>query len=184
MHGDDEVESGEDRRESRDEDAYRGRDHPAVGVSGGVRRIEGPAGIHASGDHGEQRKCTARDQQIPAQQVDFGERQVARADHNRQEEIAQHRGNRRDHEEKDHRHGVHGEELVVGFRAHQVALGREQLHADQRGEGASDEEEHADREQVQNGDALMVLGEEPRCQAMTRVEVMLSLLDCGGNHMI
>ena len=43
-----------------------------------------------------------------------GKRQVARADHDGDQEIAQHRGNRRDQEEEDHDDPVHREQLVVG----------------------------------------------------------------------
>ena len=116
-----------------------------VRVSRAVGRVEGPAGIDAAGQHGEQGEQAADHQQIPAQQIDPGKRQVARADHHGQEEIAQRRGNGGDQEEEHHHHAVHGEHLVVGLGRNQVALRRQQLDADQRGEGAAEEEEQRDR---------------------------------------
>ena len=169
VHGDDEVESGEDGGEARDEDAERGGDHPAIGVSRTVRGVKGPAGIDAAGDHGEEAERPADHQQIPAQQVELGERQVARADHDRQEEIPQHGRDGRDQEEEDHRHRVHGEQLVVSLRTYQVALRRQEFHANQRGEGAAYEEEQGDGGEVQQADALVVLGKEPRFEAVTGV---------------
>ena len=96
------------------------------------------------------------------------EGQVARADHHRQEEVAQRRRDGGDQEEEDHHHAVHGEQLVIGVRRDQVALRRQQLDADQRGEGAADEEEQRDREQVEQRDALVVLGQQPRLEAVAR----------------
>jgi len=53
---------------------------------------------------------------------------------------------------------VHGEQLVVGVRTHQVARGRRQFEPDQHGEKAADEKEERHRDQIENGDALVVLG--------------------------
>ena len=64
---------------------------------------------------------------------------------------------------------VHGEQLVVGLRTDQVALRRQQFHANQRGEGAADEEEQRDGGEIQQADALVVLGKEPRFQAVTGI---------------
>ncbi len=70
---------------------------------------------------------------------------------------------------------VHGEELVVGVRIDQVALRRQQLQPDQPGEDAPEEEHHGDGDDVENGDALMVLGEQPGLPAVLRVQVIRSL---------
>ena len=125
VDGDDEVEAGEDGREPGDEDAERRSDDPGVGVGGAERGVKRPAGIHAAGQHGEEGEESAHDQQVPAQQVDPGKRQVFSADHHRQKEIAERGGNGGDEEEENHRHAVHGEELVVGLGGNQVARGRE-----------------------------------------------------------
>ena len=111
-----------------------------------------------------------------------GKGQVARADHHGQEEVAQRGRDRRDQEEEDHHHAVHGEQLVVGVRRDQVALRRQQLQADQRGEDAAQEEEQRDGDQVQQRDALVVLGEQPRLEAVAGVQVILAFLYRCGDH--
>ena len=50
-----------------------GGDHVRIGVGRAVGRVEGPAGIHAAGQHGEQGEQPADHQQVPAQQVDARE---------------------------------------------------------------------------------------------------------------
>ena len=42
VNGDDKVQTGQDRRETGDEDAQRGRNHAGVRGRGAVRRVEGP----------------------------------------------------------------------------------------------------------------------------------------------
>src|ERR1035437_3660066 len=169
VDGDDEVQTDENGREARDEDAERSSDDVTVGVRGAVRRVEGPARIHAARQHGVQAEQTADHQQIPAQQVELGERQVARADHHGEEEVSQHGWNRRDQEKEDHHHAVHGQQLDIGLRTDQIALRRQQLHANQRGVGAADKEGQGDGGEVQQADALVVLGKEPRFEAVTGV---------------
>jgi len=99
----------------------------------------------------------------------LGNARVARADHHGEEEVSQHGWNRRDQEKEDHHHAVHGEQLVIGLRTDQIALRRQQLHANQRGEGAADKEEQGDGGEVQQADALVVLGKEPALEAVTGV---------------
>ena len=123
MDGDDEIQSGEDGRESGDEDREAGLDDFGVGEGGAEGRVEGPAGIDAAGQHGVHHHDAADDVEIPAQQVDAREGEILRADHDRDEEIAEHRGDGRDQEEEDHDHAVHGEQLVVGVGLDQVAGG-------------------------------------------------------------
>ena len=92
-----------------------------IAEGGAEGRVEGPAGIDAAGQHAVQHHDAADDVQVPAQQVDAREREILRADHHRDKEVAQHRGDGRDQEKEDHHHAVHGEELVVGVGLHQVA---------------------------------------------------------------
>jgi hypothetical protein len=61
--------------------------------------------------------------------------------------------------------------LLVGVD--EVALRRGQFEADANGEQAADEEHHRDRHQVHDGDALVVLRQQPRLQAVAVVQVML-----------
>src|SRR5207253_11483424 len=84
-------------------------------------------------------------------------------------------GDGRDEEEEDHHHAVHGEELVVCLRLHHVARGRDQLQADQGGEDAADGEHDRDAGQVEEGDPLVVGGEEPGADAVADVEVVDAL---------
>ena len=121
-------------------------------------------------------RMRADDVEVPAQQVDPRERQVLRAAHDRDQEVAERRRNRRDQEEEDHHHAVQREQLVVHVRRQQVALRRQQLEPDAEREQAADREEDRDRDQVQHRDALVVLGQEPRRDAVRRVEIAVSLL--------
>ncbi len=111
---------------------------------------------HAAGD----------DVEIPAQQVDLGQRQVLGADHHGDHEIADGGGHRRHQEEEDHDDAVHGEHLVIGVGGHQVGLRRQQFQADEAGQRAADKEEERDRDQVERGDPLVVAGEQPAQQAV------------------
>ena len=54
----------------------------------------------------------------------------------------------RPEEQEHHDAAVHREELVVGALAHDVALRAVQLHADDLGQRAADEEEHERRHHV------------------------------------
>ena len=125
-------------------------------------------------------KTRADDVDVPAQQVDARERQVARADHERDEEVAEHGGDRRDQEEEDHDDAVHGEELVVGVAADDVGLGRQQLEPDGAREQAAEHEHDRDRDQVEERDPLVVDGEEPRADAVVGVEVVDARLGACG----
>ena len=172
MDGDDEVQAGQDRREAGDEDAQRGGHHVAVRGRGAVRGIERPAGVDAAGERRGQGEDPAQHVDVPAEQVDARERQVLRADHDRDEEVAEHGRDRRDQEEEHHHDAMHREHLVVGLRRQQIAGRRQQLEPDQHGEEAAQHEEHGDRDQVQERDALVILRQQPRRGAMTVVEVI------------
>ena len=168
MNGHDEVQSGKDGGESGDEDGEPGFNDVGIAEGGAEGRVEGPAGIDAAGQHAMQHHDAADDVEIPAQQVDARECEVFGADHHRDKEVAQHCGNRRDQEKEDHHHAVHGEELVIGVGLHQVAGGGQQLEADEQREEAADEKEERDRDQIEQGDALVVGGQKPRIDAVLR----------------
>ena len=114
----------------------------------------------------------ADDVEVPGEQVHPREREVLRADHQRDEEVPEHRRDRRDHEEEDHHHAVHREELVVGLGLQDVARGRQQLEPDQRREQAAEREEERDADQVEDRDALVVRREQPRLHAVAGVQVV------------
>ncbi len=179
VDGDDEVQAGQDRREAGDEHAERRRDDVGVRRRRAVRRVERPAGVDAAADHRGEREDAADPVDIQAEQVDARERQVLGADHRRDQEVAEHRGNRRDQEEEHHDHAVHREELVVGVRRDEVPLRRRQLETDAHREQAAQQEHHRDRDQVHDRDPLVVLGQQPRLQAVAVVQVMtLGNLEC------
>ena len=172
VDGDDEIEAGEDRREPRDEGAQRREHHVAVRVGAAVRRVERPAGIDASRHGGRDGHDGADHVDVPAQQIDPWKREIPRADHHRHQEVAEDRGNGRNEKEEDHDHAVQGEHLVVGVRLHQVAFGRDELHADHDREEPAEEKHQRDRDQIEKRDALVVGGEQPRFPAVVRVEVV------------
>ena len=66
---------------------------------------------------------------------------------------------------------VHGEQLVVGVGLHQVARRSEQFQPDQQREEPADKEEERDRNQVQQRDALVVRGQQPRPDAVLLVQI-------------
>ena len=172
VNRDDEVQAREDRGKAGDEHADgHGRDL-RIRVRAAVGRIERPAGIHAAGDRRIQREHAADDVDVPAQQIQPRKGQVARAHHQGNQEISEHRGNRRNQEKENHDDAVHREQLVVGFRLHQRALRLDQVNAHQDGERSADNEEERDRDQVQQRDALVVQREQPGLPAVVGVQII------------
>ena len=80
-----------------------------VRVRAAVGRIKRPAGVHAAGDRGIQREQAAHDVDVPAQQIQLRKGQVARADHQGNQEISEDRGNRRNQEKENHDDAVQRE---------------------------------------------------------------------------
>jgi hypothetical protein len=148
------------------------------------RRVERPAGVDAADQHGPEREHGAHHVDVPAEQVEPRERQVARPDHHRDEEVAEHGGDRRDQEEEDHDDAVHGEQLVVGVGFDHVARRRQQLETNEAGEDAAEQEHHGDRAQIQQRDALVVHGEQPRANAVVGVQIMDAGLGWFHNHVL
>src|ERR1700731_1349133 len=161
--------------DEHDEDGESGLDDFCVAVGGAERRVEGPTGIDAAGQHAVQHHDAADDVEIPAQQVDARESQVFGADHHGYEEVAQHGGNGRDEKEENHDHAMHGQEFVVGVGLYQVAGGGEQFEPDEQSEEAADEKKERDGDEVEKRNALVVGGEQPRADAVLLVEIILPL---------
>jgi hypothetical protein len=120
------------------------------------------------------RRCAADDVEIPAQQIDARKGQIARPDHQRNQKIPQRRRDRRDQEKEDHHHAVRREQLVVGFGQDQIALGRHQIQAHHHRGRAADEEEKGDRKNVEDGDPLVVLGQQPALDRIGGVQIRLA----------
>ena len=138
---DDEIQAGEDGAEAGDENSRGHFDDVRVRVSGAVRRVKSPAGVHAADDDGVHHEKSADHEKIPAQQIQFRKRDVARADHQRNDKISEHAGNGRNQKKPDHQHAVHREKFVVSFGKNEVALRREQFKPHHRGGNGGDGEE-------------------------------------------
>ena len=156
VNGDDEIQSGKDGREAGDENADGRANHVGVGVGGAERGVEGPAGIDATAHHGNDGGNRADHVDVPAQQINAREGQVLGADHQRNHEVADYSGHRRDQEEKHHDDPVHREQLVIGIGRDQVTGRGQQFQADHHGEEAADPEHGGDRDEVQHRDTLVV----------------------------
>ena len=161
MHRDYEVQASKDRREPGDKNANRREHHVGGQVLRAERSVEGPARIDASADDRGQHEDHADDVDVPACQVNFGKREIARPDHDRDQEVAERDRNRGNEEAEDHHHTVHGEELVVGVGLEQVSCRSQQLETHQSGKDSTQKEHQADRHYIHNSDALVVSGQEP-----------------------
>ena len=144
VDGDDEIQAGEDGRKSVDEDADDGGRHGGIRIDAAERRVKGPTGIEAAGGEGIEHETAAGNVDVPAQEVELGKGDVFRANHQGNEKIPEDGGDGRNQEEENHRHAVHGKELVVSLWRNQVTRGRKQVNADHGGEDAADEKEKSD----------------------------------------
>ena len=94
----------------------------------------------------------------------FGKGQVARAQHQRDDEIAERDRNGRNQEKPHHHHAVHGEQPVIGLRRVDHAFRHDQVVADQRRRGAADEEEDRDGAKIEHRDPLVIGRQQPAAQ--------------------
>ena len=161
--GDDEVDAGHDRADAQHEDPQH-HGHHRRGRPRRVGRIERPARVGRAGHDRVQHDDGPGHVDPEAHEVEAREGHVLRADHERQEEVAERAGDGRDHEEPHHHHAVQREELVVRARAHERGARREVLAPDEERERAAQRQEEAHRDQVHDPDLLVVLAGEPRAQ--------------------
>ena len=166
---------GEDRRETGDECAERHQDHVRIRVDAAVGGVKRPARVHAAEHDRGHRQQPTRHENVPAREVQLGEREIAGADHHRQQKVAQHGRDRRDQKEEYHDHAMQRKELVVGLGNHEVAAGRHQLQPKQHGGRPADEEKQRDRDHEQDGNPLVVRREEPRAEAVIDVQVVAAI---------
>ena len=183
VNGHDEIQPGHDGRKTDDENANAGGDDVGVGVGRAERRVEGPAGIESAHQHGVHRKQAADHEDVPAAQIDFGKRQILGAQHDRHQKISQRGGDGRDQEQEHHDDAVQREQLVISVRGNQVALGSEQLQANQGGERSAEKEEKRDGHQIHQRDAFMILRKQPALDAVIDVQVIFASFKCCRNHM-
>ncbi len=169
---DDEVQARENRREAGDEDADAHRENGGVHVVRRERRVERPSRVDAAVQERPQREGAADRVEVPREQVDAREREVLRADHERDQEVSEDGRDPGNQEEEDHQHAVHREQAVVDVRLEEVAFRRRELHADEHRHEAAEREEDADRDEIEKRDSLVVSRQEPRLQAVGGIEVM------------
>ena len=126
------------------------------------RHVAAPAGLGRGEEQRHVEDDPAGEQQPVGEGVQAREGHVARADHQRQEVVAQ-AGHHRHDEQEDHRRPVHREQLVVGLRSDQVVVRDAQLQAHQQRLDPAEQEEHEGRDHVQDPDLLVVgRGQPPR----------------------
>src|SRR5205085_4317824 len=126
------------------------------------RGVEGPAGVHATRQYGVHHENATDDVKVPAEQIDSREGQIPGPDHKRDKKVSQDCRDGRNQKEEHHNLSMHGEQLVVSVGLNKVARGSEQFETNQQGEQSANKEEEGNRSQVEQGNALMVGGEQPR----------------------
>ena len=160
VHRGDEVQSGEDRRPAE----HEGREHRDVDIRArlpGIGHVERPPRIHSARKHGDDGQDPAEYEAVPGEQVDLGEDDVLRADHDRQEEVAEHRRNAGDDEQEDHRHAVQRQGAVVERLVQELLPREHELHAEQNRHQDGDEEEDHHPREIEDADPFVIRRDDP-----------------------
>src|SRR6516164_6764283 len=173
VDGHDEVETRQNRREAINKDTENRWSHRGVRIYAAQRRVECPTRVQAAGAERIENERAPDEVDVPAQEIELGKSQIFRTNHERNQKIAKHGRNRWNQKEKNHGYAMHGEEFVVGFGRDQGAGGSEQVNPDQGGKEAANEEKERDRGEVEQRNALVVRGQQPRADAIRGIEVML-----------
>ncbi|MCY1425588.1 hypothetical protein D9M71_413790 [compost metagenome] len=125
-----------------------------------LRWIERPAGTAGpAGDEKAGEQHDHREQVEPvAEHVDVGEHHVPRADHQRDQVVAETAEEQRGQQVDHHDHAVHGHRLVIGAGIHELqAAGEADLHAHQPRQHHGDQADEDRGQGVLDGDDLVVL---------------------------
>jgi hypothetical protein len=148
-----------DRKDVQREDEQVGTG--AVGLHR-ERRVDRPAGVgrSARGEEARVERDAAEEERPVGECVQAREGHVARADHQRNEEVPE-AGQDRHDDEEDHRDAVDREELVVVLARDEVLVRRRKLRTDEEREDPAGHEEDERRRDVEDPDALVVDGREP-----------------------
>src|SRR5581483_6703631 len=112
---------------------------------------EQEAGLHEN---------ATKDQNPVAKGIHAREGHIARTDHQRHDIVTKAR-ERRHHEQKDHGHAVHGEDLVILFRAQHLAIRLRQLCANKESLHTAHQKEKEASDYIHNADQLMIGGRQP-----------------------
>ena len=142
MDGGDEVHSGQDRGEADDEHAEDRQRHVGAGA-GTEGDVKGPACVWcaaATEKRGKNDQC-AQNIEPPGEQVEAREGDVAGADLDRHDHVAERARNAGDDEEENHHYAMHGEEGIVGLRPHERPSGGHQFDAQEQPKQHADQEE-------------------------------------------
>src|SRR6266550_1734528 len=174
MNGHDEVQSGKNGGESNDKDGKSGLNDFCVAEGCAEGSVESPASVHAAGQYGMHHENAADDVEVPAEQIDSREGQIPGPDHEGDKKVSQDSGDGRNQKEEHHDLAMHGEQLVVGVGLNQVARGSEQFETNEQSEQSADEEKERYRSQVEQRDALVVGGEQPRPHPVLLVQIILA----------
>ena len=181
-----EIDAGGDGAEPRDDHPEHRERDIAVGEGGRVGRIECPSRIDPAREQSPEHQDPAGQRQIPAHEIELRKGDVGRADHQRQQEVAECRGDQRHEEEPHHDDAVQREGAVIAVVGQKMRMWREQFEPDQRRRRAADEKEGGDHQGVEERDALVVGGEKPLAQAPAfRIEIAArSARALGKRHII
>src|SRR5207249_43156 len=137
----------------------------------------------AAGEHAKVQKNATKRHTPESKGVETRESHIARADLQWQDVICETEHYRHD-DEKDHCRAVHGKELIERVGLEKVVVRHDELEADEQRFGAADYKEDQSGQHVENSDALVINGSEPReaivC-ALGRIEDCVpEFRDCGG----
>ena len=161
---DDEVDRPGERGERRQVEAEDPEvlARPRAELLGRERRVGGPAGARGApvGEEAREDDEPAEEEEPVREGVQARERHVPRADHERDEVVAEAREDR-DDEEEDHHRPVHGEQLVVGVLRDEVVVRLGELGAHEQRHHAGGEEEDERRDDVEDPDPLVVERRQP-----------------------
>jgi hypothetical protein len=158
----DEVDRADQRRDREDVQREDEQVDPVAGVLLGQRRVERPPGLRgaAVGEEARVEDDPAEEEEPVGEGVQAREGDIARSDHQRHEEVSEPGQDRHDDEE-DHRHAVHGHQLVVVLGREEALVRMRELGAHQHREDPARAEEDQARDEVEDPDPLVVDGRDP-----------------------
>ena len=106
VDGDDEIRPVRMERKSGDEDAGDDERRRGRWIGGGVRACRRSSRCRRRRRSGRERESAAEDKEIPDSEVEPREGDIAGADHQGNQKIAEHGGDRGDQEKPDHDHAM------------------------------------------------------------------------------
>ena len=165
--GCDEINGAKHRGGSRQMQREDCHIHRRAGMRGrGERRIDGPAGPDtvagsaSLNEHGAQQQQERGRQQPERNVVHARECHIGRADHERDEPVAEAPDERGHHHEENHNQAVRGDNDVVKvvISAEDLVSGRHELHAHNDGEHPADDSGEDGKDEVHGADVFVVCG--------------------------